>query len=1485
MNFIDNSGLFTQAVLDLFSQNDNYLYIPEADLEQSEKNLTLLINYWQESYLTILTPVIKKNKITKFGVPEGFELSNSSETEIEQGLIRKTLEIIGFENKIANNKSLTGSDKADRPDMILFSSSHDIQTVNQALQKDNLFNGRQFCKSACFILEAKRTTENTDDTKHIKQTHDYLLNYSKEWGILSNGLSWRLIHKNNEDIFLRFDLVLFLQQFIGKNKRKINSEDSKQFALFEHLFGSKAHASGFLANLYSETEKALANLREILRENAHNAVEQIATGLWINANNRSKGWLNEHPKQIELDYLREQSLILLYRLLFILKAESRDLLIKYNGNQATAYAQEYALSHLLAQLEEKTPEQLTRPTIYRTLQKLFQAIDVGDPQYGVPAYNGGLFDAEIHKDLFRWEMTDAALKAVLSALMYADKERKKEIVWKELDVRDLGDVYEGLLEQRLILDKDFEVPTLTLKNENGERKTSGSYFTPDSLVTQLVNKTLLPLLDACDNNPNTILELKVLDPSMGSGHFLVKAIDIMSRYLAMHCNPKELKHPDKGIKNTNDATMRTYWKIKVVENCIYGVDYNPMSVELAKVAIWLHTADYEKPLSFLSHHLKVGNALLGVDIEDLKEPALEAKKLKSGLVWQVKTHIKNATNANEDNLLSKQMGLFFIDEDIIGDVLSHIRILLASASKQRQDVHNKRINYEKIVKELSAYKLLADLWCAQWFFVEPDEQGIKAFSNHGNSLYNRLLRICTIKDSSQREIELEKFKNNSFVKMVKANTEHGYGARPTLFFHWQLEFPEVAFDNTGHPKSDYGFDVVLGNPPWDKIKPEIKPFYAPYSVEVANTQGASIKKLVHELEKKYPELKNGWLNYENTIQKTVNFLKVTGYYQYQSTLIDDKKTGGDPDLFRFFIERAYKCVRAGGRVGLVAPAALWQAEGCTALRQLLLRENTIEHLYTFENFRKWAFGIHTSFKFTGFVFKKQIPDNNHSFPAGFMLRNIDYLDADTKTMRLMQLSLPQITALSPDTLALLDFKSAGDNELVAKLHKNFLALGKSDWVIKYRCELHMTNDAHLFRDIEWMKKRAFSKTESSGGIKYQRELDMSNDAYLFRDREWMIKHGFNGLVSESAEFYENRAYSKVDLILKNKQILSVYIHPDDKKIAEENPHLSADHFYIVPNETYVPLYEGRMVHIFDHCQKAYFEGEGRKAKWEDLDFNNKALKPRAFVSLKHAQIKIQPKLGFCDVTGATNERSTLVCLLPEQIACGNKVPTFTFKEPSITNLILLQCLMSSFVWDFLIRLRISMSMTMNFLNQIPAPKLADINETLATELCERAVKLSCTTPEMARYWNTIFPDIPWTTESATYDLKERAILRAEIDARIAKLYNLSVEEYARILTHFPLLDRKFKPLEGDKFIADGTDEIKIDRAFITRDLALHHYILYLRQLGEKIPFIDNLENFYRDKVELDPSSEESRFRIGIIKDLEKRIAIAIENGSIAYIPS
>jgi hypothetical protein len=273
--------------------------------------------------------------------------------------------------------------------------------------------------------------------------------------------------------------------------------------------------------------------------------------------------------------------------------------------------------------------------------------------------------------------------------------------------------------------------------------------------------------------------------------------------------------------------------------------------------------------------------------------------------------------------------------------------------------------------------------------------------------------------------------------------------------------------------------------------------------------------------------------------------------------------------------------------------------------------------------------------------------------------------------------------------------------------------------------------------------------------------------------------------------------------------------------------------------------------------------------------------------MREAEIKPRHKLGFCDVTGATNERTTLSSLLPKNVACGNKVPTFTHSTNEVNRLILLQSVMSSFVWDFLVRLRVSTSMTMNYLTQVAVPQFSDINETLAQELCERAVKLSCTTPEMASYWNAVFPASPWTAQSAVTDLVARAVLRAEIDARIAKLYGLSAAEYARILTHFPLLDRTYKPLAGDQFKPEGTDETKNDRAFISRDLALHTYILYLRERGEQVGFITDLERFYREKVCLDHASEESRFTISdsVNRDLEARIKLATEQGQIAYVVS
>jgi len=175
MDFIENKGLFTQSVFDTFSQNDNCLYISEASLKQSEKRLDQLVSYWKKASNKILLPLGKKDKVpTLDGIPEGFSLLSNSESDIEQGLIRKTLEIIGFEHKIANNTSLQGKNKSDRPDMILFNSDKDIQSVNKALASQRKFTGSKFCLPAVSILEAKKTSESIDNVKHINQIQGYL---------------------------------------------------------------------------------------------------------------------------------------------------------------------------------------------------------------------------------------------------------------------------------------------------------------------------------------------------------------------------------------------------------------------------------------------------------------------------------------------------------------------------------------------------------------------------------------------------------------------------------------------------------------------------------------------------------------------------------------------------------------------------------------------------------------------------------------------------------------------------------------------------------------------------------------------------------------------------------------------------------------------------------------------------------------------------------------------------------------------------------------------------------------------------------------------------------------------------------------------------------------------------------------------------------------------------------------------------------------
>lgn len=318
-------------------------------------------------------------------------------------------------------------------------------------------------------------------------------------------------------------------------------------------------------------------------------------------------------------------------------------------------------------------------------------------------------------------------------------------------------------------------------------------------------------------------------------------------------------------------------------------------------------------------------------------------------------------------------------------------------------------------------------------------------------------------------------------------------------------------------------------------------------------------------------------------------------------------------------------------------------------------------------------------------------------------------------------------------------------------------------------------------------------------------------------------------------------------------------------------------------EKYVPLYEGRMVHQFDQCQKAYVSGSGRRANWQELELQEKRIVPHYFVSEQDFR-SLRPahqifRAGFLEVTGQGNERSALCSMIPDSSPCGHKVLTAK-SDNGILGSILFTCFLDSFILDFLLRKIVSNSISYFLLYSLPVPRI-DLTDNEAVVLFNTAGLLSCTTPEMAGLWDELarqwpqdFP-LPWSRERACLDVRSRARLRADIDARVARLYGLTAHEYALVLSTFPLLDRDQPPLPGDVFIRMTNRGEKVEpRSFITRDLALLTF-LELTEQGSPADIVA----FFAD------AGVDIARRTGPIRDLRERVTEATRRGAVAYIPS
>ncbi|MEI6499401.1 MAG: N-6 DNA methylase [Armatimonadota bacterium] len=778
------------------------------------------------------------------------QVAHYSEAQLEDHFVKPVLKVLGH---VYEPQALAGQHK---PDYAFFP---DEATRVSVLPADGR---REYWSHALAVGDAKSWERKLDKATGDGNGWDflnpsfqvgqyYLAETGCRWAILTNGRCWRLYAGDPKPDMQRFYEV-DLPALLG-------GSDPQALAYFVLFFRRQAFlpdpaGQPFLDRVRAESDLAANKLRENVQEGVYRALLAAC-----------RGFANHSPNNLPeggLEAIYDNALVFLYRLLFVLYAEAAELLPLRENVQ---YRNRYSL-HAITQEVAGSPGSFLEGvvTLWPKLKALFGVIDRGHAGLGVPAYNGGLFDPQKHPFLEKYELADRHVAQVVDLLARTqdDKGDLRPVDYRDLGVRHLGSIYEGLLEYKLALatepmvvirdaGKEKWVPAagvtkaggercetgeLYLVTDKGERKASGSYYTPQFIVDYIVENTLGPLVDRCAT-PQDILNLKVLDPAMGSGHFLVKVTDFLAGKLV------ERGHHDEADPSEESDLSRL--KRLVVEHCIYGVDLNPLAVELAKLSLWLDTVAKGQPLSFLDHHLRCGNSLIGARVGALSaSPQAETKSKRAA-----KEEAKGQLALFDDGAFTQHANRLVFG---FGEIAE-------GPSNSREAVQHKG----EILARLDAdhrrpYREMADLWCSASFGNE-----------YGRATYDELIQHL-----QGIEVELSE-------AAAKALARSRELAGQYRFFHWELEFPEVFFDEYGLSKPEGGFEAVVGNPPYGAVLDSPSSTFARGRFESA---------------------------------------------------------GGALDVFALFLEMASSVVRPAGLVGMIVPGGWLTSEQHGPIRRVMLRD-------------------------------------------------------------------------------------------------------------------------------------------------------------------------------------------------------------------------------------------------------------------------------------------------------------------------------------------------------------------------------------------------------------------------------------------------------------------------------------------------------------------------------------------------------------------
>ncbi len=814
-----------------------------------------------------------------------------------------------------------------------------------------------------------------------------LLNRSPErlWGMVSNGLRLRLVRDNvalTRQAYVEFDLEAmmigeaysdFVVMWLVCHQSRVETERPDECWL--ECWSKIASEQG-------------ARALDALRIGVEEAIATLGRGFLAHPDNHHLHEALRSGTLVAQDYYR-QLLRLVYRLLFLFVAEDRDALL---DPAADARTRERFLRHYSTQRLRRLADRRRggrQHDLYTALSTVMEHLGSSSCQpLALPALGSYLWSREALGQLADATVANSELLSAIRDLAWVEEHGVRRVVdFRHLGAEELGSVYESLLELHPELDR--ETATFTLETSNGnDRKTTGSYYTPTDLITALLDSALEPILDEAAKSADpeaAILELTICDPACGSGHFLIAAANRIGKRLAAIRTGDSEPSPEAMRHALRDVTG----------SCIYGVDVNPMAVELCKVSLWMEALDPGQPLSFLDHRIAIGNSLLG-STPELIAAGIPASAFKP-ILGDDRRSVTGLRKRNEGELTG-QLAVDLTDGNVNTD--AHVIAARATSISAVDDhsltgVREQQHRFEQMLHstELRRAALAADIWCAA-FVVEkrPDTTAItndtlaRALSDGGTALSPDELAVV------------------------------GHAKQTYSFLHWHVAFPAVWERG--------GFDVVLGNPPWDQVQVDPREFFATNAPEIAKAANTSQReRLIHELKNDDSSLAVDYESEQRRIGSIQHFVHSSGRYPNGGS--------GRLNTAPLFMEIALSLVHPAGLSGLVVPTSIATDSSNQQLFREMLETKRLRSLYDFENRERLFPGVHRSARFALLVTTGRERRVDHPAFIFFAHRVEDFNDQE----RMLTLSIDQIRRLNPNTSTCPVIRSRRDARILTGMYE------------------------------------------------------------------------------------------------------------------------------------------------------------------------------------------------------------------------------------------------------------------------------------------------------------------------------------------------------------------------------------------------------------------------------------------------------------------